>query len=93
MNGSSIEISDTSEKHELELSRESSKIEQEALERKIKLGKAQEHVISLIQSCKHSGARYLDLTKKNISVVPDELLSLTHLEVSYCMIYSTHVQT
>lgn len=56
-------------------------IEQEALNRKIRLGKAHEHVATLIHFCAQSGRRYLDLSNKNISSIPADLYSLTHLEV------------
>lgn len=80
MNGNGL--TNKQEIQELELSEESSKIEQEALERKIKLGKADEHLLYIINNCKLSGTKYLDLSKKNMSAIPEELLSLTHLEVS-----------
>lgn len=62
--------------------RESSKIEQEALERKIKLGKAHDHISALIRNCSESGTPYLDLSQKHLSEIPDELLRLSHIEVS-----------
>ncbi|XP_067936336.1 leucine-rich repeat-containing protein 27-like isoform X2 [Watersipora subatra] len=71
------------ETQENELSLDSSKIEQEALERKIKLGKANDHVLHLIENCKLTGATCLDLSRKSIATIPDELLELTHLESLY----------
>lgn len=56
-------------------------IEQEALERKIRLGMANDHIYNLISSCGMSGTNSLDLSKKNLSSIPSELLSLSHLEV------------
>lgn len=65
----------------VELERQMSNIEQEALDRKIKLGKANEFVIGMINNCNRSGAKYLDLSKKNLNCIPEELLSLSHVEV------------
>ena len=64
-----------------DLERETSKIEQEALDRKIKLGKANEFILSVINNCARTGAKFLDLSKKNLSSIPEELLTLTHVEV------------
>ena len=87
MNGNGSGLVDVMEMHESELSGESSKIEQEALERKIKLGKASEHISNLIDNCKYTGAKSLDLTKKNLLDIPNELLTLDHLEVSSSCFY------
>lgn len=65
----------------LELEGEPSKIEQEALDRKIKLGKANEFTVSVINNCARSGAKHLDLSRKSLTSIPDELLTLTHIEV------------
>lgn len=64
-----------------ELSRQNSKIEQEALDRKIKLGKAAESIVSIINNCKVTGAKCLDLSRRGISTLPEELLALTDIEV------------
>lgn len=60
---------------------EAIQIEQEALERKIRLGMASEHITSIINNCRDNGAPFIDLSKKSITAVPEDLLSLTHLQV------------
>lgn len=70
---------------------EPTKIEQEALDRKIKQGKAGEYVAKLIYNCAQSGSRFLDLARKSISTIPEELLSLKHLEVG--ALHSKHKQS
>lgn len=85
-NGLSLSGGGDSFDHNGELERETSKIEQEALDRKIKLGKANEFILSVINNCARNGAKYLDLSRKNLSSIPEELLTLTHVEVGrHCL--------
>lgn len=56
-------------------------IEQEAVERKIRQGKGHEFVVNIINNCTKSGSIFLDLSNRNIASVPEELLSVTHVQV------------